>query len=116
ITTQTLELVLDAFPRTVINVPLPPLQTVDSIAYIDPDGQTQTLDPQTYDVDAVGGRVAPAYGEAFPATRAVQNAVTVRFTAGYTSVPEPIRAAMLLIIGDLYANREGQQDVRLYGN
>ena len=42
----------------------------------------------------------------YPSTYPVPNAVTVRFVAGYTSVPAGIKAAMKLLIGHWYKNRE----------
>ena len=64
--TQTWELTLDGFPfdRNPINLPKPPLQTVDSIKYIDTDGNEQTLDSGFYRVRNSGepGSVQPLYG------------------------------------------------------
>jgi uncharacterized phiE125 gp8 family phage protein len=45
----------------------------------------------------------------WPATRAIVDAVAVEFTCGYGApddVPEPVRRAVLLLVGTLYANRE----------
>jgi uncharacterized phiE125 gp8 family phage protein len=108
--TQTWELYLDEFPEQ-IDVPFPPLQSVTSIVYVDDDGVDQTLDTSTYTVDAKAqpGRIVPAYDESWPSTRAVPNAVTVQFVAGYgaaSAVPLSIKQAMLLMIGDMYENRE----------
>ncbi len=109
--TQTLELTLDRFPR-LIEVPRPPLQSVTSIIYIDTAGASQTLDGSLYDVDvdSTPGRIAPSYGNSWPVTRAVMNAVRVRYVAGYgatsESIPGSIRSAMLLFIGELFARRE----------
>lgn len=115
---QVWDLLLDAFPAGPINLPLPPLQSVASITYVDTNGVTQTWAAEDYTVDAVSGRIFPAYGRWYPATRNVPNAVTVRFTCGYpaANVPESIRAAMLLLVGDLYENREGQSDRPFHTN
>ena len=61
-----------------------------------------------YDIDvtSVRGRIVPAYGLSWPDTRSQNNAVTVRLRAGYTIVPQPIKMAMLMLIGHLYENRE----------
>lgn len=110
---QEWDLLLDAFPCDELELPLPPLRSVTSITYVDEQGATQTLAPAAYEVDA-SGVVLPAYGQTWPRTRAQRNAVTVRFKAGYgttgASVPAAIRAAILLLVGDLYANREAQGD------
>jgi uncharacterized phiE125 gp8 family phage protein len=100
--TQTWTLWLGEFPRT-IRVPLPPLQEVEEIRYVDPDGATQTLDPGAYHVAGVGGagRIVPAIGQTWPATRCLPEAVQVDFTAGFgpdwNSVAEDIRAALVLM-------------------
>ena len=92
-----------------------PAGSVSSISYIDTAGTTQTLDSSVYTVEAPAGPnpsravVRLAYGQTWPATRDVANAVRIRYTAGYANaeaVPAPIRSAILLTIGHLYANRE----------
>ncbi|MFA7281788.1 MAG: head-tail connector protein [Sterolibacterium sp.] len=109
--TQTWELVLDAFPVGILELPKAPLQSVSSITYIDSNGAQQTLAASAYKVDAVTnpGRIAPAYGTVWPVTRNEANAVTITFIAGYgdqaANVPAPIRQAMLLMIAHLYDNR-----------
>jgi hypothetical protein len=55
-------------------------------------------------------RLTPIYGGSWPQTQDVINAFTVRFTAGYgttaASVPYDVKAAIKLLIGHLYENRE----------
>lgn len=114
--TQTWDLKIDQFPSAnqPIVLPLPPLQSVTSVTYVDADGATQTWDAGNYSVDAPGGpratrgMVIPGYGISYPTTRSQLNAVTVRFVAGYADdeAPEPLRNAMLLIVGNRYENRE----------
>ncbi|TIW40787.1 MAG: hypothetical protein E5V61_27450 [Mesorhizobium sp.] len=111
--TQQWKLTLDCFPGEIV-VPLPPVQSVDEITYLDPAGDEQTLATDQYAVLGVAGssraRIVPAYGKAWPATRDFPESVTVSFTAGYgddeESVPEPLRAAILLHVGHLFENRE----------
>lgn len=125
--TQTWALKLERFPRYAfirsdlragrpiddrIRLPLPPVQSVSSITYVDPDGATQTWAAAKYQLVAKETRphVVPAYGETWPTTRDVPEAVTVTFVAGYgddtTDVPEPIRQAILLLAGHWYQHRE----------
>jgi uncharacterized phiE125 gp8 family phage protein len=132
--TQTWILTLDRFPTSrtrqtgyegitagndAIIVPLPPLQSVSSISYIDTDGATQTLSSSLYTVDTTQqpGRIVPAYGEAWPATRDQINSVTITFVAGYSptsdspadyraNVPRAIKQAIMLLIGHWYEHRE----------
>ncbi len=105
--TQTWELTLDVFPVWAICIPKAPLSSVTSIQYIDADGNTQTLASSKYIVDTKSepGRITPAYGESWPATRDQVNAVMITFIAGYgdsTSVPKPIAEAIELQVEILY--------------
>ena len=107
--TQTWELVLDGFPTGGIVLPMPPLQSVASIKYIDDNGDQQTLDALLYAVDADSepGLIVPAYGESWPSTRDEVNAVRVRFVAGYGSkddVPEAIKTWIKMRVGTLFVN------------
>lgn len=112
--TAAWELWLDDFPdEDYIKVPLPPLQSVASITYYDMKNTAATMDTADYFVDdkSEPGRVALAYGKSWPSvTLRPANGVCVEFVAGYgatsTYVPEMVRAAMLLIVGHLYKNRE----------
>lgn len=111
---RTLRYTLDAFPcEGFIELPRPNLLSVTSVSYVDTDGTTQTLSTSDYtvDTDALPGRIVLNYGESWPSTRCQLNAVTILYKAGYgtttASVPETIKAAMKLFIGDLYENREG---------
>lgn len=109
--TQTWVLRLDRFPAWEIGLPRPPLASISSIQYLDSAGATQTLDAAKYVVDTHGavGRVVPAYGLSWPSTYPMPNAVTITYVAGWTSaaaVPADIRQALLMLIADLYANRE----------
>ena len=103
--TQSWGMDIDRFPAGSITVPRPRLQSVGSIKCLDTNGSLQTLAESKYRVDTKRepGRITPAFGEVWPSTRAVINAVSVRFTAGYgaepKNVPEDIRQAMLLIVG-----------------
>ena len=111
--TQTWDWFLDGFPSgdAPMQVPFPPLQSVTSITYVDDAGATQTWSSAKYSVNTKSliGLIAPAYGESYPSTRAIMNAVTVRFVAGFgagVDVPMPIKQAMLLQVGHMYEQRE----------
>lgn len=111
--TTTWRLTLDAFPANgIIWLPRPNLIAVSSITYIDPNGDSQTWSSSNYSVDATSlpGNVQRKVGVTLPLTRVVPNAVTVNYTAGYGAsasyVPDSIKAAMKLLIGHWYNNRE----------
>lgn len=110
--TATWELRLDRFPQ-IMYLPVPPLQSVTSLKYLDTAGVEQTLVENTdYLVDTYSepGRITPAYGEEWPAIYPVMSAVRVRFVAGYgdadTDVPQAIRNWIMVMMGSLYEHRE----------
>jgi uncharacterized phiE125 gp8 family phage protein len=107
---QTLEAALDAFPscRGEIELPMPPVTAITSIKYTDQGGIEQTMDASLYSLSTYGDsrRVAPVYGQEWPLTQCIGDAVRVRFTTGYTALPKAVKAAMLLLIGHLYENRQ----------
>jgi len=88
-----------------------PLQSVTSIAYTDPSGNPQTFPSNQYQVvtQTKPGLVMPNYGVVWPVASPLPNNIQVTFVAGYANpslVPSSIKAALKLIIGDLYENRE----------
>lgn len=103
-----------------INLPMPPLITVDSIVYVDLNGAQQTLSTALYAVHSgyTPGFIVPAWGAALPFVRRVPNALEVSFTAGYTPgspadetgyqevLPEALRLWMKTKMGTLYNIRE----------
>lgn len=108
--TQTWDLWLDAFPGCEIRLPLAPAQSVTHVKYTDTDGVLQTLDTALWQLDTKStvARLLPAYNEVWPSTRAVPNAVNIRFVAGYgaaSDVPQAIIQHLLLVIGHWYENR-----------
>lgn len=128
--TQTWELVIDKFPTNELKIPLPPLQSVTSIHYDDSAGVQQLLASTEYTVDDVSepGWVVPVTTGWPTSLFEGINAVRVQFVAGYDAtsdsppdlagnIPDDIKAAMLLDIGNLYEHREeviiGQTAVRL---
>ena len=100
------------FAGDAIRVPLPPLQSVTSITYIDTAGDSQTLAASKYTVDTSSepARIVPSFSNDWPSTRAQIDAVTVRIVAGYgvsgSDVPAPITSALLLIAAHYYEQRQ----------
>ena len=117
----TWDLTLDEFPAEIL-LPRSPLSSVTSITYVDTSGTTQTLTSTLYRVDtkSLPGRITPSYGNTWPATQAVTNAVTVKFVVGYgataASVPEVIKTAIKMMVNDWYEHRESQSEIKLYMN
>tara|TARA_R100001086_G_scaffold36140_3_gene16305 strand:+ start:41 stop:685 length:645 start_codon:yes stop_codon:yes gene_type:complete len=119
---QTWDLKLDGFPLATgkIILPMAPLIEVVQITYRDSAGATQTLAPSVYQIVDQGTRrsfVTLEPNKSWPGTDDRHDAVAVRFTAGYpddgdspadyaANIPAAIKAALLLMIGELYENRE----------
>lgn len=95
----------ESFPLK-FEIPIGPLVSVDSIAYIDTDGASQTLATSVYEVDIERGLIRAKTDQSWPSVDTVYKAITVTFTAGYSEIPSDLVAAMLLILGHLYKNRE----------
>ncbi len=102
-----------------IEFPLPPLQSVVSVQYLDGNEDLQTVSSSVYRVDAVSepGRVIPAPDSFWPVgTSRVPNAVQIRFIAGYgdaSEVPASVKVAIKELCGHWYENREAVSAVRL---
>jgi len=108
-------------------LPMPPLISLRSVTYLDGAGDTITLhdsvgSPQVEDLLVVvpsskylPAQIAPVAGTAWPSVLDQPGAVTISYTAGYgsdgSSVPMPIRQAMLLAIGHFYEHRESVSEV-----
>lgn len=109
---QTWELRLDAFPAAEIELPMPRVQSISSVAYTDAAGAEQTLAGSAYtlDPDVLPGWLLPALGTTWPDTRDQANAVRITFVAGYgntpESLPEDVRVWILLHLAAAYRNRE----------
>lgn len=110
--TQTWDMVLDGWPIGIV-FPLAPLQSVSSVKYTDESAVEHTYAATNYHVDATcePGRLVWDDDSALPSdTLADVAAIRVRFVCGYGTeagdVPEMIRLAMKILVGQLYENRE----------
>lgn len=130
------------FRRGIIDLAKPPLTAVTELAYIDTSGTRTVIDPSLYklDIQAAYARLEPVYGEFWPITQFSIATVEITTTSGYTDgvktpggstppdnapadgdplnlIPDPIKLAMLLLVGAFYENREevlvGQIPTRL---
>lgn len=118
---QVWELRLEQWPTYPyrIEIPLPPLVSIDGVAYIDSAGDEQTIDESAYVWGINGempGWLQPAYAACWPTLSYCRpDAIRIRFTAGYAeadsggligTIPGNIVQYMLLIIGDAFHNRQ----------
>jgi uncharacterized phiE125 gp8 family phage protein len=100
-------------------LPFPPFIDVVDIQYVDTNGQVQTWAAENYQL--IFGRIMPAVGAAMPTVYSGASGcgfplVRVRYRAGYAAdpladplvaaVPETIKQAILLMVGDMFRFRE----------
>jgi uncharacterized phiE125 gp8 family phage protein len=117
--TQTWRLTIDEFPDAEIKIPLPPLQSVTQVVYDDPAGVAQVVNTADYyvDTDSEPGWVVPIANVSWPTPLDAVNAVRIDFVAGYppstdsppdlaANIPFNIKAGLLLVIANMYENRE----------
>ena len=117
--TKTIAYYVSNFQQT-FDLPTLPVQDVQSITYLADDNTIKTVAVDVYKLKTYSdsAKIILAYGKSFP-TDVIheENSITLTVTAGYTNgaspdtypLPNPIKAAMLLIVSNLYENR--QQDV-----
>jgi len=105
---QTLELALDEFPDGSIELPMSPVTAITSVKYIDEAGTEQTISSANYTLDDYSHThwVVPAVNYVWPMPICGANVVKVRYVAGAATTPAPVLAAMKLIVGHLFENRE----------
>ena len=108
---QTITYQLNVFAPQIIELPIAPASSITTVQYVDLAGDTQTWAASNYifDGNAEPGFFTPAHNVVFPSTRAQVNAVTVTYVAGYgatgTSVPAPLRQAIMFLVGHWDLNR-----------
>lgn len=118
--TKTFKLYLDNFPAVKrhpdgriddrFEIRKGPVQSIESINYVNDDGSTVELAESEYltALKSVPARVVSAYQKAWPSTRAIPEAVIVEFKAGYgemDDVPNQIKQALKLIAQTWYDHR-----------
>lgn len=109
-----------------VELPNPPLIEILSAKTVDAAGVETLIPASSYMVEAPSGdragpaRLYPSGTAEWPSVDSnVRGAFRVRYRAGYTSpgaIPAPLRAAMLLLLGDFYENREGTMSRNLVEN
>lgn len=117
--TQTVEVKLDRFwGSCAIELPMPPLQEVVSIQYLDAAGAVQTLPADTYKVSTHRrpGRVWLASGKSWPATKDEREAVTITFKAGFGDLPAAVPPNLIHAMRMLCAHYDRNREAVLAGD
>lgn len=111
---RSLQLRMDTFPPGQIKLPRGPVQSITSVKV-----NGTAVSTSVYEADLYGQppRIAPVYGATWPIPTPAMNAVVVEYVVGYApgaasptdyaeNIPSSIKAAIKLIVGHLYENRE----------
>lgn len=133
---QVLELATDSFPASQydgflaesafneLELPMPPVIAIESVNYLDETGIDTLLELNGYVLDyhSQPAVVYLPYGATWPAIARGRNAVRIRYMAGYDTpggspdnhpLPPAILAAMKLMLGHLWENRELSSDATI---
>jgi uncharacterized phiE125 gp8 family phage protein len=114
---QVWDLYLDAFPVGAIEIPLPPLISIDEFEYIDAAGATQSVLASNYRIirSARGPTNLVLAASSWPSAKLAEGAVRIRFSCGYGDdggspptplVPGAIRGAIMAMVIELNRKRE----------
>ena len=121
---QTWEYYLDGFPSytNYIELPRPPLSSITSLTYTesgDSSEYSNTFAATNYtaNIERTPGRLQLKANKVFPATDLeTDNPIKITYVAGYgatrSSVPQVIKHCQLILIADLYNNRQTYVDER----
>lgn len=127
--TQVFDMSFDDWPLLPINVPKPPLVSVDSIKYYDTQNNEYEFDLNDTQIDSYSqpGRISLGYNIYWPTsvTLRTMNAVRIRFTAGYgdsgettttpdfvvSLIPENVKDAIYVYCAWRNENRAGENNL-----
>lgn len=131
---QTRAVYLSVWPYSPFRLPCGPVQKIDSVKYTDSDGAEHTASTDLYYLTP-GGEIALEPYESWPTARLRgPGAIEITYTTGYppqvtvipgegddpdteetdydANIPQAIKQAMLLLIGEWYEQREAAADTK----
>ncbi len=132
---QTRAVYLSSWPYFPLRLPCGPVQSIDSVKYTDSDGVENTVSTDLYYLSP-GGELCLETFESWPTARLRgPGAIEITYTTGYepvvtvipgeeegdpdteetdygANIPQAIKQAMLLLIGEWYEQREAAADTK----
>ena len=112
--TQGWRLVLDDWPASrAVELMLAPVASVDEVREIDADSVATVVDPAYYLVDTASrpARLVLRSSRLWAKPGLEAGGIEIDFTAGYgtdsTTIPLPLRQAVMHLVTEAYENREG---------
>lgn len=102
------------FPYGAVELPMPPIISIDRVGYVDSAATDQAFDAGSYYAlgigSTAGAKVVPLAGASWPSVPSDAIGAFVEFTAGYGAAPEDvpadIRHAIMALVGTAYFARE----------
>lgn len=80
------------------------ITAVTSVNYYDTSNASQTLSADVYGLDATLQEIRLKVDQRWPDTETRWDAITVRYTTGYATVPETAKHAILLLVAHWFEN------------
>ncbi len=110
LTSQTYKMYLPYFPSHPLKFPVSKVSSITSIQYYDENNALQTLSSSVYELDNKRkiNTLVLVDGESWPDEYNRANSVIVTYVAGYASatvIPETLKHAIKVIVGNLYEKR-----------
>ncbi|RWB65401.1 head-tail connector protein [Mesorhizobium sp.] len=84
-----------------------PVQSITTIAYVDTNGDAQTLPDTVYELRDAG--IVLKYGQVLPPTQP-GSLITLTAVVGVTDAQPAVKHAILVRLADLYETRESEDD------
>lgn len=103
---QTLEASFSVYEASAsaLRLPYPPAIDLVAVSWLHSNGTV--IDGDLADFELIGDTLHADGTPPWSGMKIDREALRIRYRAGYQATPAPIRAAILLMVGDLYRNRE----------
>ncbi len=99
IASKVCEMAYDCYPPNIITLPYPQLISLDAITLTDRDGVTSSMATSSWVADLFGSMLVKKEAASFPTTTLQEaNGFIIEYTAGFSTVPEDIKQAILLYV------------------
>lgn len=93
------EMAYDMYPPNIIKLPYPELIALNAVTVTDRNGTTTSMATASWVVDTFGSALVKKESASYPTiTLQEANGFIIEYTAGYKSVPEDIKQAILLYV------------------
>lgn len=99
IASKTYELAYDCYPPNVVKLPYPQLISLDAVTITDRNGVTSSMSTTSWVADTFGSTLVKKESASYPTTTLQEaNGFVIEYKAGFSTVPEDIKQAILLYI------------------